>query len=58
MIVVVKIGTSSITDRQGAIDPEAIAGLCAQVADLHRAGHKVVVVTSGGDRRRACPRWA
>jgi glutamate 5-kinase len=48
VIVVVKIGTSSITDRQGALDPEAIGGLCAQVADLHRAGHKVVVVTSGG----------
>jgi glutamate 5-kinase len=48
VIVVVKIGTSSITDRQGVLDPEAIRGLCAQVADLHGAGHKVVVVTSGG----------
>jgi glutamate 5-kinase len=48
VIVVVKIGTSSITDRRGVLDPEAIRGLCAQVADLHGAGHKVVVVTSGG----------
>ena len=48
MIVVVKIGTSSITDRRGVLDPEAIRGLCAQVAEVHAAGHKVVVVTSGG----------
>jgi glutamate 5-kinase len=48
VIVVVKIGTSSITDRQGVLDPGAIRGLCVQVADLHGAGHRVVVVTSGG----------
>ena len=48
MIVVVKIGTSSITDRHGVLDPAAIGSLCAQVGDLHAAGHQVVVVTSGG----------
>ncbi len=47
MKVVVKIGTSSITDDSGAIDARAIERLCAEVADVHRAGHKVVVVTSG-----------
>jgi glutamate 5-kinase len=39
VIVVVKIGTSSITDRRGVLDPAAIGGLCAQVGDLHAAGH-------------------
>ena len=48
MIVVVKIGTSSITDPRGVLDPAAIGGLCAQAADVHSAGHQLVVVTSGG----------
>ena len=48
MIVVVKIGTSSITDPHGVLDPAAIGALCGQVADLYSAGHQVVVVTSGG----------
>jgi glutamate 5-kinase len=48
VIVVVKIGTSSITDPHGVLDPSAIGGLCAQVADLRSAGHRAVVVTSGG----------
>ena len=48
VIVVVKIGTSSITDPHGVLDAAAIGALCGQVADLHRAGHQVVVVTSGG----------
>jgi glutamate 5-kinase len=47
MIVVTKIGTSSITDEQGEIARAAIAKLCREVAALHRAGHRVVVVSSG-----------
>lgn len=47
MIVVAKIGTSSLTDADGAIRREAIGGLCAEVARAHEAGHRVVVVTSG-----------
>jgi glutamate 5-kinase len=46
--VVVKIGTSSITDGHGVLDPAAIGDLCGQVADVRDAGHRVVVVTSGG----------
>lgn len=45
--VVVKIGTSSITDGEGVIDRLAIGKLCAEVADARAAGHRVVVVTSG-----------
>jgi glutamate 5-kinase len=47
VIVVVKIGTSSITDQHGEIDTTAIEKLCTEVAGLRGAHHKVVVVTSG-----------
>ncbi|MDP8992330.1 MAG: glutamate 5-kinase [Actinomycetota bacterium] len=47
MIVVAKIGTSSITDDHGAVDQAAVRKLCAEVADLRRASHAVVVVSSG-----------
>ena len=47
MRLVVKVGTSSVTNDSGAIRQDAIAGLCAQVADLRASGHEVIVVTSG-----------
>lgn len=47
MIVVAKIGTSSLTDRIGHIRQEAIAKLCGEVAALRSDGHQVVVVSSG-----------
>ncbi len=47
MIVVAKIGTSSVTAADGAVDTAAVAKLCAEVAELRAAGHGVVVVTSG-----------
>ena len=47
MIVVAKIGSSSITDGSGGIDQAAIAKFCAEVAGLRAAGHMVVMVTSG-----------
>ncbi len=47
MIIVAKIGTSSITDDAGTIDEPAIAKFCAEVAELRAAGHQVVMVTSG-----------
>jgi glutamate 5-kinase len=45
--VVVKIGTSSITDERGLVNEEAIAKLCADVAQVRAGGTRVVVVTSG-----------
>jgi glutamate 5-kinase len=45
--VVVKVGTSSITDERGRIVDEAISKLCQEVGDLRAAGEQVVVVTSG-----------
>jgi glutamate 5-kinase len=47
MIVVAKIGTSSITDEQGEIMRPAIAKLCHGVAAVRAAGHQVVIVSSG-----------
>ena len=47
MIVVVKVGTSSITDERGAIARPAIEKLCAEVAAVRAQGHQVVIVTSG-----------
>ena len=47
MRVVVKIGTSSITDDLGVIDRDAVGKLCREVAAVRSAGHQVVVVSSG-----------
>ena len=47
MIVVVKIGTSSLTDASGEIDERSVEKLCAEVAYERGRGRKVVIVTSG-----------
>ena len=47
MRVVAKIGTSSLTDDLGVIDRGAVAKLCDETAALRRAGHEVLLVTSG-----------
>ena len=47
MIVVVKIGTSSLTDEAGTINEAAVDKLCTEAAALRAAGHRVVLVTSG-----------
>jgi glutamate 5-kinase len=45
--VVVKVGSSSITDARGEIDLGAIQKLCAEIADVRAKGRPVVLVTSG-----------
>ncbi len=47
MIVVVKIGTSSVTTAEGLINESVVVQLCRDVATLRAEGHQVVVVTSG-----------
>src|SRR3954465_3694288 len=47
MLVVMKIGTSSLTDAAGGIDRRAIEKLWGRVAAARAGGHRVVVVTSG-----------
>src|SRR5687768_13272338 len=45
--VVVKIGTSSLTDDHGAIDQAAVTKLAGEVAALRQDGHEAIVVSSG-----------
>lgn len=46
-VVVVKIGSSSVTGADGRVNESAIAKCCAEVANQRRLGNEVVVVTSG-----------
>jgi glutamate 5-kinase len=47
VIVVVKIGTSSVTLPDGGVDELAVGKLARDVAALRHIGHRAVVVTSG-----------
>lgn len=47
MNVVVKIGTSSITDDDGRVERGAVAKIAADIVDARAAGHEIVVVSSG-----------
>ncbi|MBW3536485.1 MAG: glutamate 5-kinase [Actinobacteria bacterium] len=47
MNVVVKVGTTSVTDSHGEISLTAVEKLCTEVAGLRGSHHRVVVVTSG-----------
>lgn len=48
--IVVKVGTSTLTDENGALDRVYIASLAMQCAAEHRSGTGVVVVSSGAIR--------
>jgi glutamate 5-kinase len=45
--IVAKIGSSSLTNALGVINKAAIAKLCAEVIELRKEGHDVVLVSSG-----------
>jgi len=47
MRVVVKIGTSSLTDEAGVLQPAVIGSVADQIAAARAAGHEVLLVTSG-----------
>jgi len=47
VIVVAKVGSSSVTDAQGEISHAAVDKFCAEVAVLRGQDHRVVIVTSG-----------
>jgi len=46
LILVVKVGTSSITADGGALSIEAMRKLCAEIAAVRADGHQVVLVSS------------
>lgn len=45
--IVVKVGSSSLTRRDGGINEDAITNLVAQLAKRRALGHQVVLVSSG-----------
>jgi glutamate 5-kinase len=47
MLVIAKVGTSSITDERGDIARVAIAKLCGELAAVRAAGHQIILVSSG-----------
>ncbi len=48
--IVVKVGTSTLTDESGTLDRVYIASLAMQCAAEHRSGTDVVIVSSGAIR--------
>ncbi|MER3473100.1 MAG: glutamate 5-kinase [Armatimonadota bacterium] len=48
--VVIKVGTSTLTDESGSLDRVYIASLAMQCAAEHRSGTQVVLVSSGAIR--------
>lgn len=45
--IVVKIGSALLTANGQGLDLEAISHWAKQIVDLHRAGHEMILVTSG-----------
>jgi len=45
--IVVKVGSNTLTNDAGAIDRRYIASLADQLSELNKAGHEVVLVSSG-----------
>ena len=44
---VVKVGSSSVTTKDGEVDEAAVVKLCGELAAARAAGHRVVLVSSG-----------
>ena len=49
--VVIKLGSSVVADSDGQPRMDVLAGVCDQLAALHREGAEVIVVTSGAIAR-------
>jgi glutamate 5-kinase len=50
-VLVVKLGSSIVADERGEVRIDVLAGICDQLAELHRAGRALIVVTSGAIAR-------
>ena len=46
-VLVVKLGSALLVGSDGALRREWLAGLVAELADLHRAGQRIIIVSSG-----------
>ncbi len=51
MTLVVKLGSSIVSADDGSLREEVLDSVCAQAADLRRAGESLVMVTSGSIAR-------
>jgi glutamate 5-kinase len=49
--LVVKLGSSIVADERGAVREQLLGRLCDELADLHRSGRELIVVTSGAIAR-------
>jgi glutamate 5-kinase len=49
--LVVKLGSSIVADEDGEVRDDVLGRICDEIAELHRAGRSVVVVTSGAIAR-------
>ena len=47
MRFVIKVGTSLLTDNHHRLDGVFIRGLVKQIVEIQRAGHTVILVSSG-----------
>ena len=47
MRIVIKVGTSTLTYRNGCVNIRRIESLCKIVSDIMNAGHEVILVSSG-----------
>ena len=47
MTITIKIGSNVLTQSDGMLHVERMGNLVKEIADLHKQGHKVILVTSG-----------
>jgi glutamate 5-kinase len=47
MKIVIKIGTSSLTDKNGFLNEKSMSGFTQSIAELKEIGHEIVLVSSG-----------
>ncbi|NMR86223.1 hypothetical protein HKB06_10535, partial [Vibrio parahaemolyticus] len=45
--IVIKIGSSTLTDESGKIDKEFIKGLSDEIKEILDSGKKIIIVSSG-----------
>jgi glutamate 5-kinase len=48
---VIKLGSSIVADERGAVREQVLGRLCDELAELHRGGRELIVVTSGAIAR-------
>ncbi|HBT77239.1 MAG TPA: glutamate 5-kinase, partial [Planctomycetaceae bacterium] len=46
-VIVVKVGTNVLTDEDGMLNENRIAGLTADLYRMNAQGHRVILVSSG-----------